>query len=263
MNKQELEALYPIPDYYPPIVRMELERRRAWLDNEPEADRAKRWKSIIKDVEDGPNDVAGIAIPSAYRDASPEGARDREAFDKVLNHPRDSDYKGKRGLILFGDTGSGKTSAAYARVLLNMIDHCTFSHISAVHLARMVRESPRNPSDFAMMMRLLTCTDTDDDTDNGDQEFVGRWQSCWGLLIDDIGIPRLTPAYAAALYDIIEGQTAARNELIVTCQTDGAGLLANWRAEAPELADIAKAIVRRIVDHCEPIHFVWEDSSWE
>ena len=54
-----------------------------------------------------------------------------------------------------------------------------------------------------------------------------------------------------------------RDELVLTCQMDAEGLLRKWRTDAPELADTAKAIVRRIVDHCEPINFVWEDSPWE
>ena len=50
--------------------------------------------------------------------------------------------------------------------------------------------------------------------------------------------------------------------MIVTSQLDAEGLLRKWRADAPELSDTSKAIIRRIVDHCEPVNFVWEDSPW-
>jgi len=255
---------YPIPSHLPPIVLMELEQRRAWLADVPEADRAARWAEIVEDIKNVTDEIAFSEIPYQYRQASPEGARDAEAFAKVTRHPRCSDRErqGKRGMILFGDTGSGKSSAGYARVMLNLLNHHTMTHISAVRLARMVRESVQKSADFALMMRLLTRTETEADTEDGDQGFVGRWQSCCGLLLDDIHVPKLTPAFSAALYGIVEAQTAEGNELIVTSQLDALGLLRKWRADAPELADTARAVVRRIVDHCEPINFVWEDSPW-
>ena len=164
-------------------------------------------------------------------------------------------------MILFGDTGSGKTSAAYARLIRRLLDHEFITHVSAVDLSLMVRKSASNFNEFSRILRFLCGRDTEEDSET-DDAIVARWFSCSGLLIDDLHVPRFTDAYARTLYQIIEARTADRDELILTCQTDAEGLLRKWRADAPELADTAKAIIRRIVDHCEPINFIWGDSPW-
>jgi len=251
---------YSIPSHLPPIVRLELERRRAWLAEVPEADLAARWAEIVEDALSELPSLDRYEIPRAYREASPEGARDREAFNKALAHV--GRKTAKPGLILFGDTGSGKTSAAYARIIRRLLGHEFITHVSATDLALMVRGSASNFIEFSRILRFLCGRDTQEDTET-DDAITDRWASCSGLLIDDLHVPKFTDAYARTLYQIIEARTADRDELILTCQTDAEGLLRKWRTDAPELADTAKAIVRRIVDHCEPINFIWEDSPWE
>ena len=251
---------YSVPDHIPPIVRLELERRRAWLEKVPEVERAARWAAIVADACSELQQLDRYEIPRAYRDACPEGARDPDAFNKVLAH--DGTKTAKPGLILFGDTGSGKTSAAYARIIRRLLDHEFITHINAADLALMVRGSASNFNEFSRILRFLCGRDTEEDTET-DDAINGRWFSCSGLLIDDLHVPKFTDAYARALYQIVEARTADRDELILTCQTDAVGLMKKWRTDAPELADTAKAIVRRIVDFCTPINFIWEDSPWE
>jgi len=252
--------VYPIPSRIPPIVNQELERWRERLAEVPEADRAARWAEIVEDACSELPRLDSYEIPRAYRDASPDKARDPDAFNKVLAH--DGTKTAKPGLILFGDTGSGKTSAAYARIIRRLLDHEFITHINAADLALMVRGSASNFNEFSRILRFLCGTESDEDRDI-DDAIADRWFSCSGLLIDDLHVPKFTDAYARTLYQIIEARTADRDELILTCQTDAVGLMKKWRTDAPELADTAKAIVRRIVDFCTPINFIWEDSPWE
>lgn len=253
-------SAYPIPSHLPPIVRLELERRRAWLAEVPEADRPARWAGIVEDALSELPSLDRYEIPRAYRDASPDKARDPDAFNRVLAH--DGAGTAKAGLILFGDTGSGKSSAAYARLIRRLMDYEFISHVNATDLALMVRRSATGFAEFSRILRFLCGRDTEEDSET-DDAIVARWFSCSGLLIDDLHVPKFTDAYARTLYQIIEARTADRDELLLTCQTDAEGLLRKWRADAPELADTARAIVRRIVDHCEPINFVWEDTPWD
>jgi DNA replication protein DnaC len=252
-------TVYPVPDHIPPIVRLELEQRREWLVEVPEADRPARWAEIVKDVSDELPQLDRYEIPRAYREASPEGARDREAFNKALAHP--GTKTAKPGLILFGDTGAGKSCAAYARLIRRLVDHESLTHVNAIDLALMVRGSASNFNEFSRILRFLCGRETEADTEAEDA-ICDRWAACSGLLVDDLHVPRFTDAYARALYQIVEARTADGSELVLTCQTDALGLLRKWRADAPELADTARAIVRRIVDFCTPINFVWEDSPW-
>ncbi len=251
---------YPIPSHLPPIVRLELGRRRAWLAEVPEEGRAARWTEIVEDACSELPQLDRYEIPRAYREASPEDARDLGSFNKALAHP--GTKTAKPGLILFGDTGSGKTSAAYARLIRRLLGHEFITHINAADLALMVRGSASNFNEFSRILRFLCGTESDEDRDT-DDAIADRWFSCSGLLIDDLHVPKFTDAYARTLYQIIEARTANRDELVLTCQMDADGLLRKWRADAPELADTAKAIIRRIVDFCEPINFVWEDSPWD
>ena len=252
-------TVYPVPDHIPPIVRLELERRRAWLAEVPEADRPARWAGIVEDALSELPSLDRYEIPRAYRDASPDKARDPDAFNRALAH--DGRKNAKAGLILFGDSGSGKSSAAYARLIRRLLDHEFITHVNATDLALMARGSASNFNEFSRILRFLCGTESDEDRDI-DDDISDRWFSCSGLLIDDLHVPKFTDAYARTLYQIIESRTADRSELILTCQTDALGLLKKWRADAPELSDTGKAIIRRIVDFCEPINFVWEDSPW-
>ena len=251
---------YPIPSHLPPIVRLELEQRREWLVEVPEADRPARWAGIVEDALSELPSLDRYEIPRAYRDASPDKARDPDAFNKVLAH--DGAGTAKPGLILFGDTGAGKSCAGYARLIRRLMDHEFITHINAADLALMVRGSASNFNEFSRILRFLCGTESEEDCEI-DDAVNDRWFSCSGLLIDDLHVPRFTDAYARTLYQIIESRTADRSELILTCQMDAEGLLRKWRADAPELADTARAVVRRIVDFCTPINFIWEDSPWD
>lgn len=217
-------------------------------------------------------------IPDNYASATREAARDPVAFDEVMAHDHYDD-DGKPGLILFGGTGSGKTSAAHAKLAELRKDGCIIHHMGAVELSMLVRESATNYRDYARIVRFLAGTEPDGDMaemvlqcrpeevlslfpEVKDDDLFRRWLSPGGILIDDLHVPKLTQAYAMALYTIIEARTARQDALILTSQLAGLELLAKWKKDSPELADTATAIVRRIVDHCHPVHFLLEDSPW-
>ena len=226
----------------------------------------------------------GRRIPPMYQGATAEGARDREAFGKVMN--ADLYDSGKCGQYLFGPSGSGKSTAGYANLadgwrVLAAGWGCTY--VSAVELAREVRASASDFRRFSRVVKFLAGTpppaiadamDIADGTPERefwswypelkDDDVFREWAGPYGVLIDDLHIPKLTPAYSSALFEIVEGRVSNQRHLIITSQLPLAQLLEKWVGDArdePALAETARAIVRRIADNCIPIRFRWESPA--
>lgn len=226
----------------------------------------------------------GRRIPPMYQGATAEGARDREAFGKVMDADLyDSD---KCGQFLFGPSGSGKSTAGYAYLAdgwRGSVAGWGCTYVSAVELAREVRASAHAFARFSRIVEFLAGKppmETDEALSIADgtpaREFWSlfpklkdddvfrEWAGPYGVLIDDLHIPKLTPAYSSALFEIVDGRVSNRTRLIITSQLPLAQLLKKWVGDAldePALAETARAIVRRIADNCIPIRFRWESPA--
>jgi DNA replication protein DnaC len=216
---------------------------------------AERWAKEAKDAEERQTDFVDLKIPLLYRTASAERARDRDAFRRVMEYAPGSDADAPPGVVAFGGTGTGKSSALYARLVADyFVADSAVTHISAVHLAELVRElSLHNYSQLMQIVRLLRGGFPSDEEEGGELE--RRYFGCDGLLIDDIHVPKLTPAYAQVLYSIIEARTAKKSPLYISCQMTGDDLLRKLAGDDPDLRPTAEAIVRRIAEFCHPVEF--------
>ena len=221
----------------------------------------------------------GRPIPKRFHGVTLEGARDPVAFKAVM----DADlYGDKGGLVLYGHSGSGKTAGAYWKQADGRWDFhsCEWGkgHISASELARINCELHASRPKFSKIVACLSGkVDTReaaedevesrffDDNPDLDNDIFRQWACPYGLLIDDIHDQHLTPSYADALKEIIDGRMEENSELIITSELDGPELLARWieginrrdQAERDALVEKARAIVRRISDYCIPIRFRW------
>lgn len=263
----EIIALPP-QSHFDPIVFQWIEEYRDELQAKLKAGSTdaetvrKDWKRIVDRAKQADLVIFNHDIPTAYRNTTPLRARDPKAFAEVINYPdkgtRHSRHNGKPGLVLYGESGSGKTHAAYGRIIQRALTDgaAVIGHISATELSELVRESTYNAKQYGLILRLLKGNYTDEDLERADGDSnLHRFISIEGLLIDDIHIPKLTPAYAQALYSIVEGQTSSGNELIITTQLTGTALLEKLCGDNPDLRDTAIAIIRRISDHCHPVKF--------
>ena len=155
---------------------------------------------------------------------------------------------------------------------------CTY--VSAVELARDVRASSNDFRRFSRVVEFLAGNPSPATADAieiaagtperefwslfpelKDDEVFREWAGPYSLLIDDLHVPKLTPAYSSALFEIVEGRVSGARHLIITAQLPLAQLLAKWLDDNPALAETARAIVRRIADNCIPIRFRWESPA--
>ena len=216
---------------------------------------AERWAKEVKDAGDRQTELGALSIPALYRAACAERARDPAAFRQVMDYAPDSDADQPPGIVAFGSTGTGKSCALYARLVSDFLVYdMALTHISAVHLADLVRElSVHHYGRLATILKFLRGGFPTDEEEGGD--LARRYYGHDGLLIDDIHVPKLTPAYAQALYSIIEARTAKKSPLYISCQMTGDDLLRKLAGDDPDLRPTAEAIVRRIAEFCHPIEF--------
>ncbi len=221
----------------------------------------ERWKIEHGAFRSMDDELLSREIPAQYSRATMDDARDKEAFKEAIDYGADATDENpakKNGVLLFGPSGSGKTCAAYARLI--EWSGRSITHISAVELSELIRDkSLHDARGLARILRYLKGTPSDEDEDIEKYDDSGRWFGSDGLLIDDIHVPKLTPAYAQALYSIIESRTSRSDHLIVTCQLTGNRLLDKLAADNPGLRDTAIAIIRRLVDNCHPIEFHYDN----
>lgn len=264
-----------IPDYIDPaqVAALEEKRRRllatfaaggsvqAYVNQRSVQQRltpallAERWAKEVKDAGDRQTELADLNIPAIYRAAAVARARDPAAFRQVMDYAPDSDADQPPGIVAFGSTGTGKSCALYARLVSDFLVYdMALTHISAVHLADLVRElSVHHYGRLATILKFLRGGFPTDEEDGGD--LARRYYGHDGLLIDDIHVPKLTPTYAQALYSIIEARTAEESPLYISCQMTGDDLLRKLAGDDPDLRPTAEAIVRRIADFCHPVEF--------
>lgn len=206
------------------------------------------YKEWLREVEIGFTEFVST-IPIQYRQLLDEKRlRNPGAARKALSAakfyiPEDEGYfpivweKKEKGLVLFGQTGGGKTRVAYELLrrmrLLAVVD---VRALSATAFAREVRNcGPNGTNQLNQVVDDLVRPEV--------------------LLIDDLHQAKFTARYAECLYDVIEQRTSEDKPIIVTCQLIGKELVAKLCHDNPEAEDTAQAIRRRLCDYCDAIDF--------
>ena len=220
------QAKLPPPN---PCLAQELGDRMALLSRA-----ARRMRAVV--VHWQKLDVFEDSVPEIYQDTDP-ARLPCEALSREIVALPFHPWAPTPGLILYGDTGLGKSRTAYLllhRWLLASRDGWTFRVVTG----RDVKDA------IAKHSRLGTLG-----------EFIDELVKPDVLFVDDLSHGTFTEAYGLALLDIVERRTASRLPLIVSMQTTGRELLKQWTKTDPGLAATARAIVRRLNEFCVAYHF--------
>lgn len=137
---------------------------------------------------------------------------------------------GPKGLLLFGETGMGKT-----RILWRLLERLHFEGLPV--------ECVRAPE----LSRLIEEADT---YSRGLERLVNRFANAPILALDDLGKERRTGRVETTLFDIIDLRTINRRPVIATTNFIGAAL-----AERYSDKELGAALVRRLRDFCLPVSF--------
>lgn len=137
-----------------------------------------------------------------------------------------------KGLLMIGDTGSGKT-----RTLWPIVKR----HWEAGQVVRVFALN-----DFAYDV-------ADAGREGGEKAFTDRIARQVDLLaFDDLGNHRFTPTVESALLDILERRMAHLRPLIITTQYRGEAFIQRFDKRSHEMA---RATVRRLRDYCQVVSF--------
>jgi len=142
------------------------------------------------------------------------------------------------GLFLHGATGRGKTFAAIqgARAVIGngfdeRIRFVTAEDMKAVYSAPHVSSEAK-------------------------KEFTAELLDVGLLIIDDIGLPTFSPAFAQRFASLIdEIYVAGYPVLWLTAQCDSEQLRRKWHKDNPDMIQLTDRTVRRINELCEPMNF--------
>jgi len=147
---------------------------------------------------------------------------DEAALEKVAKwHPKD-----RTGLILVGNSGTGKTLALWALKRNLMKDGIRCDFYSAVEIAR---ELSRHAKNLDVAVHL--------------------WNTRV-LMIDDLGKEPVTPAASALFWELIDRRYQHQVPTIITTRFRGEGFSERFREPA-----LGTDIRRRIKDTCKPVQF--------
>jgi DNA replication protein DnaC len=136
---------------------------------------------------------------------------------------------GPRGLVIYGDTGKGKTRAAF---LLCKKLHDKGLAVSAFHGNRFAHDCAKKfgEGNGENWIEGLVCKDV--------------------VFFDDLGKFKLTERVEAELFGLIETRVANLKPVIITTNFIGGDL------EAKMTADRGEPLVRRLREFCESVAFV-------
>ncbi|MFA6545000.1 MAG: ATP-binding protein [Limisphaerales bacterium] len=160
--------------------------------------------------------------PPLYRESDP-ARLPQEPLRRVLAWTR-----GPRGLILFGDSGQGKTRSAYLR-LRPLVDAGV--RCEAIHAVAFGDEIATRFSRFE------------------GTAWLKRYERAEVLLFDDLGKEPATERVQTELFGLVERRTAQFRPIIVTTQLAPDELAERYTGH------VADALIRRLREFCEPVQF--------
>lgn len=146
---------------------------------------------------------------------------DRSAMEKVLRWDLNS-----RGLILIGESGSGKTSTLWALFRNLERDGISPQLWTAVDMARELSKYAKNL-----------------------EEAKHLW-NCGVLMVDDLGKETITPAASALFWELVDRRYSAQLPIIITTRFTG-----NDFAERFREPTLGGDIRRRLKDMCKTVLF--------
>lgn len=181
------------------------------------------------------------AIRASWANFGPEGEDNTENAYRAVDEAR-LPYPGiaakilawkpaKRGMIVFGDTGQGKTFMLYALAKRLIYNHGVLPTLYSGPGLRQAITAAARHSDSNRRALLLA-----------------RLVNAPILMIDDLGQAAASDAAEEALWEITEGRTSRGKPMIVT--TNFIGERFSQRFLKPETGS---AVIRRLSEHCETI----------
>lgn len=160
--------------------------------------------------------------PVIFRDTDKRKLPNPTAFDLAIRHRTKS-------LMFHGKTGRGKSRCAWEILRLSYIKGATFSvldSMAGIQFAGMFSEGA-----YAVKEWMSQILDSD------------------VILLDDVFKAKLTDAYDAFLYAIIDQRTASCRQLVVTCNDTGETLRERLSQDRSE------PMIRRLRESCHAIAF--------
>ena len=140
----------------------------------------------------------------------------------------------RRGLLLVGPTGSGKSRTAYL-LLKAMLDSRIYVDVRpCVALRHSISKAARSqfPADRAELMRKLTTASL--------------------LYLDDLGQMANTASSVEALYELVEERTKRGLPIIATTQYSGERFVKSF---GDSMKEKGESIARRLAEFCDIIEF--------
>ncbi|MDE1170898.1 MAG: ATP-binding protein [Verrucomicrobium sp.] len=163
--------------------------------------------------------------PPAFQETDRARLR-ADLVDKVLSW-----QMGPTGLVLYGDTGGGKTRTLWLLLRRLVVDEAIHVRVlSAFDFSAEASDAYRNGTEKAFVSTLAG--------------------SVGVLVIDDLGKAKITARVAEALFEIVDRRTAAGRPLIVTTNDVGERL-----KERFEDQNAAEPLLRRLREFCAAINF--------
>ncbi len=204
--------------------------------------RAEREKYIGRNI-----------LPEYRREIDRARLKAQEAFDRVQLWTPGGE---KPGMIVFGDTGRGKTRAVFHRLAALHREHGTmFLALTADELKRQLIAAALSGEveDEGCSTESYYCPPSRNPT-----TVEGKLRAAEIVFVDDLSQTKLTPHYAERLFAIVEHRAARGLPLIVTVQMDGDRLARKLAGYEDQFADTAACLVRRLRDFCQPVNFGFE-----
>jgi DNA replication protein DnaC len=160
--------------------------------------------------------------PLEFQETEIDKMPNRAAAEKVLAWK-----EGKRGLLLYGPTGRGKTRAVWLLLgKLALAGRC-----------------------FVVMDSLAGFEFMSSFNSNSSYDWILRRCTCSLLFMDDVFKVKLTDAFEAAIFSIIEYRLSHQLPMIVTLNDTSATLMSRMTS------DRGAALLRRLTEMSEAVEF--------